>query len=138
MRYVPALDGIRAIAAAAVMAFHAWIPGAKGGFLGVDVFFVLSGYLITSILLQERQRTGHIDLGRFYLRRVRRLYPALLLLLVVCVGLGPFLWSKYTVEWHLGAGAIAGLYLSDYAWAVDFPMRHLAHTWSLAVGMSGY
>ena len=75
--YRPELDGLRALAVAAVMLFHANANWAKGGFLGVDVFFVLSGFLITRLLLEEREVTGHVGLLRFYLRRVLRLFPAL-------------------------------------------------------------
>jgi peptidoglycan/LPS O-acetylase OafA/YrhL len=78
MAYQPALDGVRAVSIAAVLAFHleaGWMPG---GYLGVSVFFTLSGFLITSLLLGERARTGRIDLRSFYLRRARRLLPAAL------------------------------------------------------------
>src|ERR1051326_8200610 len=80
--YRPALDGVRGLAVAAVVAFHVGVPGVSGGFLGVDAFFVLSGFLITSLLLTERERDGHIRLRAFWVRRARRLLPALLLLLV--------------------------------------------------------
>jgi peptidoglycan/LPS O-acetylase OafA/YrhL len=79
---MPGLDGVRAIAVTAVLVFHAnpdWLPG---GFLGVDVFFTLSGFLITSLLLAELDRTGGIRVGRFYVRRARRLLPALFLVLI--------------------------------------------------------
>ena len=76
--YVPALDGVRGLAVMAVLAFHGGMPWARGGFLGVDAFFVLSGYLITSLLLAEWERTGRIALGTFWGRRARRLLPALL------------------------------------------------------------
>src|ERR687886_2507200 len=79
--YRPALDGIRALAVVAVFAYHARLPWARAGFLGVDVFFVLSGYLITSLLLAERRREGRIDLRRFWFRRARRLLPAVVVLL---------------------------------------------------------
>lgn len=79
--YRPALDGVRALAVTAVLLFHAGVPGTDGGFLGVDAFFVLSGFLITSLLLAEHQRSGRIDLGRFWLHRARRLLPALLAML---------------------------------------------------------
>src|SRR5580658_8167210 len=80
LSHVPGLDGLRALAVLSVMAYHAgfsWIPG---GFHGVDAFFVLSGYLITSLLVVERQGTGTIRFGRFWARRARRLLPALFLM----------------------------------------------------------
>jgi peptidoglycan/LPS O-acetylase OafA/YrhL len=80
--HMPGLDGVRAVAVTAVLLFHAnpdWLPG---GFLGVDVFFALSGFLITSLLLAELGETGRLRFGRFYLRRARRLLPALFLVLV--------------------------------------------------------
>ena len=80
--YLPALDGLRAIAVLAVLFFHADLPWAPGGFLGVDVFFVLSGFLITTLLLESAAKHGAPDFRRFYLRRARRLLPALFLVLV--------------------------------------------------------
>jgi peptidoglycan/LPS O-acetylase OafA/YrhL len=80
--HMPGLDGVRAVAVTAVLLFHAnptWLPG---GFLGVDVFFALSGFLITSLLLAELGETGSLRFGRFYLRRARRLLPALFLVLI--------------------------------------------------------
>src|SRR4051794_19234056 len=79
--YVPGLDGLRGIAVIAVLLFHGGVTWAKGGFLGVDMFFVLSGFLITSLLLDERWKTGTVRLSRFWARRARRLLPALLALL---------------------------------------------------------
>ncbi|HEY5376960.1 MAG TPA: acyltransferase family protein, partial [Polyangiaceae bacterium] len=81
-RYLPALDGLRAISVLAVIGFHAELPGLSGGFLGVEVFFVVSGYLITSLLLLERQSSGTISLQQFWLRRARRLLPAVFALLL--------------------------------------------------------
>src|SRR5690554_1104574 len=79
--YVPALDGLRGLAVAAVLAYHGGMAWAGGGFLGVDAFLVLSGYLITALLVAERSTNGSIDVRAFWLRRARRLLPALLLLL---------------------------------------------------------
>jgi peptidoglycan/LPS O-acetylase OafA/YrhL len=81
LTYQPALDGLRAVAVLAVMAFHSSMPWAKGGEFGVDLFFVLSGFLITTLLLQEYGRSHAISLGDFYARRIRRLFPALILVL---------------------------------------------------------
>ena len=83
--YMPAVDGLRAVAVAAVVIFHlgaGWLPG---GFLGVEVFFVVSGYLITALLLSEWRDASRIALGNFWLRRARRLLPALFLVLGVVV-----------------------------------------------------
>src|SRR6188474_72856 len=80
--YLPGLDGMRALAVVAVMVYHAnhtWLPG---GFLGVEIFFVISGYLITLLLIGEHERKGRISLKRFWMRRARRLLPALVVLLV--------------------------------------------------------
>ena len=80
--YRPALDGLRGVSVLAVMLHHSGLL--EGGWLGVDVFFSLSGFLITSLLLEEHERTGGIGLGPFYARRALRLLPALLILLSVC------------------------------------------------------
>src|SRR5262245_19040750 len=91
LRYIPGLDGLRAISVLAVLVYHHYVVGASstgwlpGGFYGVEVFFVVSGYLITSLLLDERSRTGTIALKAFWYRRARRLLPALFVLLGVVV-----------------------------------------------------
>ena len=86
--YRPEIDGLRAVAVLPVILFHGGITGFSGGFVGVDVFFVISGYLITSILLREMGQ-GRFSLLRFWERRARRILPALLLVMAVCV---PFAW----------------------------------------------
>jgi peptidoglycan/LPS O-acetylase OafA/YrhL len=82
LSYITGLDGIRAVAVMAVLFYHANQPWALGGFLGVETFFVLSGFLITSLLLTEWQATNQINLRHFWLRRARRLLPAVWLLLL--------------------------------------------------------
>ena len=84
-RGIPALDGLRAVAVALVLADHGGIPGLSGGFLGVDVFFVLSGFLITSLLLDEHRRSARIRLADFWIRRARRLLPALIVMVLAVV-----------------------------------------------------
>ena len=81
--YLPALDGLRAIAVAAVVAYHLGSDAVPGGLLGVGIFFTLSGFLITGILRSTVERTGELDLSHFWLRRARRLLPAVILVLVV-------------------------------------------------------
>ena len=83
--YLPGLDGMRALAVAAVLVYHAnpsWLPG---GFLGVEVFFVISGYLITLLLMAERERTGTVKIGAFWMRRARRLLPALYVMMAIVI-----------------------------------------------------
>src|SRR3954470_13397159 len=93
MGYQPGLDGLRAISVVAVILYHAGFTWMHGGFLGVEAFFFVSGFLITSLLLEERERTGVVRLKQFWLRRARRLLPALFALLIpvgVCIAvLGP-------------------------------------------------
>jgi peptidoglycan/LPS O-acetylase OafA/YrhL len=131
MKYNPALDGIRALAVLAVVAVHSSMPWASIGYTGVDVFFVLSGFLITSLLRDQAERGG-IRLGEFYLRRARRLYPALLAMLALYLATVPWLFPSPN---HVREAGIAAVYLTDFAlgrapfegtWAVG-------HTWSLAV-----
>jgi peptidoglycan/LPS O-acetylase OafA/YrhL len=141
LRHVTALDGIRGFAVLAVIAFHTGQSWALGGFLGVDVFFVLSGYLITTLLLVEWRRTGSIGLGGFWSRRARRLLPALLLVLVG-VGLYALLFARdadvrgirhdalatvgYVANWRF-IFAKAGYFAT---FSFPSPLRHM---WSLAV-----
>ena len=88
MKYRPEIDGLRALAVLPVMIFHAGLPVLTGGYVGVDVFFVISGYLITTILIDDIAG-GQFSIARFYERRVRRILPALFVVIVACV---PFAW----------------------------------------------
>lgn len=131
MKYNPALDGIRALAVFIVLLFHARAPVFSGGFLGVDVFFVLSGYLITRLLAGEHERTGSIAIGAFYLRRLRRLYPALLVFIVAYLACAGSVFPGTTN--HLRDATVAALYLADYGRAFWRVPEVLQHTWSLSV-----
>lgn len=130
LRYSPALDGIRAVAVLAVVAFHAKAPFAAGGWLGVDVFFVLSGYLITRLLMAEIEAQGRIDVPRFYMRRLLRLYPTMVLMLAAFLLVAPRLLPDIPAARE---AALTALYLSDYSLAFWRTPVVLMHTWSLAV-----
>lgn len=145
IQYIPAIDGLRAIAVMAVLFYHLgfnWIPG---GFLGVDLFFVISGYVITRLLLDSIERSGGLDLRAFYLARIRRLLPALAFMLVttaIAVGI----WAPDTIKRFLIDTPFAltgsmnwwlvGRHL-DYFEAIGRPPL-LQHTWSLAVEAQFY
>jgi peptidoglycan/LPS O-acetylase OafA/YrhL len=126
-QYWPALDGVRGIAITAVVLLHLGYGSFRGGFLGVDLFFALSGFLITHILAEEWRRSGTIDFGRFYMRRVLRLYPAL----AATVVLAFFVWPTSQSSTY-GRAAIAALF---YHMNLIDPglLNPLAHTWSLSV-----
>jgi peptidoglycan/LPS O-acetylase OafA/YrhL len=137
--YRPALDGLRAISILAVMGFHSsylksYTPG---GFIGVDIFFVLSGFLIMSLLLEEHERTGRIDLAAFYVRRALRLLPALFVLLGgMWVALG-LIGGSYKTDASLMAGTtfFVLFYLTNWVLALRLTgwPRPLRHMWSLAI-----
>jgi peptidoglycan/LPS O-acetylase OafA/YrhL len=124
------LDGMRALAIALVFVFHAAPDVLHGGYVGVDVFFVLSGYLITSLLAKEWRDGGNVNLKAFYARRAVRLYPALLVALFIAVLLGIWLHSQ-----GLLGDELAGLtYTSDFWTLVHTPhFSALGQLWSLAV-----
>ena len=138
-RYWPALDGLRAVAVLAVLIFHAgasWLPA---GFLGVDVFFVISGFLITTLLVREHERCGGISLGRFWLRRAGRLLPALLLMLagviaylaVAAPGLVLGFWED--VRFALLFVSNWDFLLRDVSYFAQWDPSLGSHLWSLAV-----
>ena len=139
-RDIPALDGIRAIAVALVLAGHGGVPGVAGGFIGVDVFFVLSGFLITSLLLDEFRRTERIDLKGFWIRRAKRLLPAMVLMTLAVVIARPLFPSEAVTS--LREDAVGAFFWmanwvfvaadTDYFSQGATPSP-LQHTWSLAV-----
>lgn len=132
--HYPALDGLRGIAVLMVMVFHSQTPLLPGGFIGVDVFFVISGYLITTLLLAEHARKQRIDIRRFYVRRLLRLAPALLLMLLVFGLCSLFLLPAPQAMQNLREALAALFYVSNWvrAWGL-FEMPYLGHTWSLAI-----
>ncbi len=144
-KHIAALDGIRAIAIVAVIIYHMNPSGLTGGFLGVDVFFVLSGYLITWILLDRYNNLGSIDFKGFYLSRARRLLPAFFFLAFgVLVGVG--LWAPDTIERFLqdlpwaATGTTNWWFIAtgqDYFGQIGRPSL-LQHTWSLAIEAQFY
>lgn len=126
------LDGLRTFAIAGVFAAHmnaSWLP--QGG-LGVNVFFVISGFLITALLLAEDEETGRINLRRFYARRLLRLWPALTLLVVVCSLLALFMHGSLHKE-TLDAAPFALFYVSNWYRAAGHNAGMFSHTWSLSV-----
>ncbi|MCB1255951.1 MAG: acyltransferase, partial [Microthrixaceae bacterium] len=138
--YQPSLDGLRAVSVIAVILYHAGIGWIPGGFLGVEVFFVVSGFLITSLLLEERRHTGRIDLKHFWVRRARRLLPALYALLVVVVIAALLVYKD--AAGRLGGDVIAALFYVSNWWNIFLKESYFAqagrppllrHLWSLAV-----
>ena len=127
--HLPALDGVRAVAVLLVMFSHSPLGRAPGD-LGVSAFFVLSGFLITWLLLRERADTGSISLRRFYARRTLRIFPAYYVFLLVSLVADTLLGTP----WTLGLAAAAFLYAMNYYSALlGHPSTSLAHCWSLAV-----
>ena len=144
--YLPALDGLRAVAVTLFVAYHLDIEMARGGFLGVDLFFVISGFLITTLLLKEHDNTGRIALGGFWTRRFRRLVPPLVVMTAATVAASrlyalPEQWSS--IRWD--AAAAVG-YLANWRFVLDeqsyfetlLGPSPLRHTWSLAVEEQWY
>ncbi len=139
--HVAGLDGIRAVAVIGVLGFHAGASGFGGGLLGVDIFFVLSGYLITSLLVAEWGRTGTVAFLRFYERRARRLLPGLFLLLLLVAVYAQWFAEPDTLSTLRGDAFATLAYVANWrfvfsgqSYFVHFgPPSPLLHTWSLAV-----
>ncbi len=139
MKYRREIDGLRAVAVVPVILFHAGLSQFSGGYVGVDVFFVISGYLITTIIIGERAE-GRFSILRFYERRARRILPALFVVMAACL---PFAWMwmpPEPFEDFLRSLAFAALFISNvHFWEYTgyfeqaAELRPLLHTWSLAV-----
>ena len=135
------LEGLRAVAILLVVAVHAGVPWLRGGFVGVDVFFVLSGFLITGLLVQEVSDTGRLRFAEFYVRRLRRLLPALLTMLLVVGVLASLLLAPAEQHEQSSAAAMAALWLSNIHFAFasqnyfapGTETNLFLHTWSLGV-----
>ncbi|OWA36026.1 acetyltransferase [Saccharibacillus sp. O16] len=139
-RYMPGLDGLRALAVLAVIAYHLHTEWAPGGLLGVTMFFVLSGYLITDILLAQWDRSGRFDMKDFWIRRAKRLLPAMLTVVLFTV-VWSILFDHSRLPAMLGDVPAALLYYSNW-WSIFHqvsyfqsfgPLSPLGHLWSLAV-----
>jgi peptidoglycan/LPS O-acetylase OafA/YrhL len=137
-RYNPALDGLRAVAVVLVISDHCGVPIFDQGYFGVDLFFVLSGFLITRLLVDEIDATGRVDLWRFYRRRLLRLAPPLLLFLTAYLLIAPWLWPQFGLLLHMRDAGLAVFYLSDYSQAFWNNPKVLIHTWSLSVEQHFY
>lgn len=146
LAYIPALDGLRAIAVLAVMAYHSGLGWLPGGFLGVDLFFAISGYLITTLLIREWEATGGIDLVAFWGRRARRLLPALLLVLIAVAIYALVVADPAGLARIRGDGLASLGYVANWrfiysdqsyfeAFGAPSPLRHM---WSLAVEEQWY
>ena len=137
----PALDGVRTIAVYLVVLYHAGLSFLPGGFVGVDVFFVLSGYLVTNVLLTEIESTGRVHLRRFYARRVRRLLPAAVVTIVIVCVLSVLVLPQLTREGLVDDARAALLYVANWHFlgdATDYfaesvDQSPFLHFWSLAI-----
>ena len=145
IRYIPAIDGLRAVAVIAVMLYHLGVPWIPGGFLGVDLFFVISGYVITRLRLDSIQRSGGLDLRAFYKSRLRRLLPPLVFMIVTTT-LFIGVWAPDTIKRLLtdtpfSLMGVMNWWLvfrqADYFEAIGRPPL-LQHTWSLGVEAQFY
>ena len=135
----PDIEGLRGIAILLVVLFHAGVSALRGGFVGVDVFFVLSGFFITAMLARELDETGDVDVNAFYTRRALRLLPALLVTLLVTLGAVFWLYAPIDRAAIAGDARAVSLYAGNINFArgaVDYFStgdNPLLHTWSLAV-----
>ncbi len=133
--YQPALDGLRAVAVLAVVVFHGGFPWAKGGFIGVDVFFVLSGFLITTLAMKEQEQTGGLALGAFWAQHgARRLLPSLVVVGVAVLVAFALVTSATDREATLVGVPTSWAYITAWVEAYDWrSVGWMAHAWSLSV-----
>ncbi len=137
--YRPDIDGLRALAVLAVVLYHVEVAAVPGGYVGVDVFFVISGFLITRLVLHDVE-AGEFSLARFYERRVRRLFPALFFTVAICFGLAVWLFSPQHLQRFGGSAAATLVGVSNvFFWQesgyfdADASVKPLLHIWSLCV-----
>lgn len=131
LAYNPSLDGLRGLAVALVFLFHARTPGFEAGYVGVDIFFVLSGYLITTILLAEIDSSGTVKWWPFVVRRLWRLAPALVVLCAVLLVLSNWVWRSSVAPWL--EVLLTLTYVSDVTVSVLDAPEMLVHSWSLSI-----
>ncbi len=138
-KYRPDVDGLRAIAVLSVVAYHAFPLAVRGGFVGVDVFFVISGYLISTIILTSL-KSGEFEFGEFYARRVRRIFPALFVVLLACFALGWFAllpgeFQQLGKHMAAGSGFVSNFVLAKESGYFDTAaeLKPLLHLWSLGI-----
>lgn len=134
LKYYPQLDGLRGVAILLVMLFHAKIPFFTGGYIGVDIFFVLSGFLISSSLIKEFKMKNNINLKYFYIKRIRRLFPALFLFLVVYIIISYITLNSEEANKNFIDSIIALFYITNWVQAFEIrSMGLIKHTWSLSI-----
>src|SRR5579862_3732138 len=139
LRYRPDIDGLRAIAVIVVVGFHAWPREFRGGFIGVDIFFVISGYLISGIVLKGLAE-AKFSFAEFYVRRIKRIFPALMLVLATCAVVGWFImWAQPYAQFGQHIVAAVGFVLNFVLWReagyfdTEAIRKPLLHLWSLSI-----
>ena len=139
-KYLPSIDSLRALAVLAVIIYHIDVNYLPGGFLGVDLFFVLSGYLISSLIIKEYKKTGTLNLYNFYMRRARRLLPAVYFMITVCLLFMVLFNGVLLRKSHLDA--VFGYIYSSNWWYIFHKLDYFdsfgaqspfKHLWSLAI-----
>lgn len=139
MKYRPEIDGLRAISVIPVILFHAGFSGFEGGFVGVDVFFVISGFLITNLITTDLD-ANRFSFGDFYERRARRILPAIIFVTIVCLPFAWYLMSPSQLQVFFGSVFAHSIFLSNFFFLTqieyfqpDAHLQPLMHTWSLSI-----